>query len=284
MSSFKIRCPHCGRKLELEEEWRGMECTCPVCDRDFVVPADTPAPPPKPPVLTVSPPQLIRPVAPKTSNSTTPPPRINPPPQYTRPPAMPPPQYPRPPAMPPPQYNRPQPVSAPQCFTIQQIPSEATSGKSIEKWMFSVVGAGIVLLLVIVGIGALCSNQHCEAVVTNIKRLVGKKDYEEAEYEASQRELRRQVCSRIMLKITDLQYMDIDRILEEDVRTIISNAVFYSLPEIEAPHHDDYCNDYTVNPSIYGKTLKQLPSGTWLVRCKEHNRKVIWKNGTLTRE
>ena len=30
-------CPHCQVSLEIEEEWRGMEVSCPVCGKDFTI-------------------------------------------------------------------------------------------------------------------------------------------------------------------------------------------------------------------------------------------------------
>ena len=47
MSSFQAGCPHCGQILELQEEWRGIECTCPACNQKFVIPtaAEAAAPP-----------------------------------------------------------------------------------------------------------------------------------------------------------------------------------------------------------------------------------------------
>ena len=36
MAVSNINCPHCGIALEVENEWQGMELTCPQCQRDFV--------------------------------------------------------------------------------------------------------------------------------------------------------------------------------------------------------------------------------------------------------
>ena len=38
MANYDINCPHCGGELEVEDEWAGMEVTCPSCQNDFVVP------------------------------------------------------------------------------------------------------------------------------------------------------------------------------------------------------------------------------------------------------
>ncbi len=36
--SFKFRCPHCGQKMEAEEDSAGCRAECPVCEKEFVVP------------------------------------------------------------------------------------------------------------------------------------------------------------------------------------------------------------------------------------------------------
>ncbi|MBO5306474.1 MAG: hypothetical protein J6C40_00595, partial [Lentisphaeria bacterium] len=43
MASFMSFCPHCNNMLSMEEEWRGMEVTCPHCGEKFIIPKDTSA-------------------------------------------------------------------------------------------------------------------------------------------------------------------------------------------------------------------------------------------------
>lgn len=50
MAEFEIKCPHCGESLEVQDEWVGMETTCPVCGKDFVIPR-RPAAVKRPPVF-----------------------------------------------------------------------------------------------------------------------------------------------------------------------------------------------------------------------------------------
>ena len=38
MAAFTLACPHCGTELEVQDEWTGMEMSCPSCQNDFVVP------------------------------------------------------------------------------------------------------------------------------------------------------------------------------------------------------------------------------------------------------
>ena len=38
MAAFLLTCPHCGAELEVQDEWRGMEVTCPNCQNPFVIP------------------------------------------------------------------------------------------------------------------------------------------------------------------------------------------------------------------------------------------------------
>lgn len=40
--SFTFTCPHCGQKIEAEEEWIGQEAECPCCGKDIVVCSSTP--------------------------------------------------------------------------------------------------------------------------------------------------------------------------------------------------------------------------------------------------
>ncbi|MST99583.1 hypothetical protein FYJ85_21375 [Victivallaceae bacterium BBE-744-WT-12] len=37
MASFKFSCPHCGKHVEAEEEWEGMEAECPHCGKIIVI-------------------------------------------------------------------------------------------------------------------------------------------------------------------------------------------------------------------------------------------------------
>ena len=41
MASFMLFCPHCNNMLNIEEEWRGMEVSCPLCSKKFTVPGNT---------------------------------------------------------------------------------------------------------------------------------------------------------------------------------------------------------------------------------------------------
>ena len=38
MASFKFSCPHCGKHVEAEEEWGGMEVECPHCQNTIHIP------------------------------------------------------------------------------------------------------------------------------------------------------------------------------------------------------------------------------------------------------
>ena len=38
MATYNINCPHCGGTLEVQDEWAGMETTCPLCSNAFVIP------------------------------------------------------------------------------------------------------------------------------------------------------------------------------------------------------------------------------------------------------
>ena len=70
--SFKFRCPHCGRKLESEDEWEGQQQCCPVCNTVITITRNIPpapaVPPPRITVPTASAPRAVapapRPVAP----------------------------------------------------------------------------------------------------------------------------------------------------------------------------------------------------------------------------
>ena len=46
--SFNFRCPNCNAKLEAEDEWLGMETTCPKCSKDIPIVKSTSTPPPLP--------------------------------------------------------------------------------------------------------------------------------------------------------------------------------------------------------------------------------------------
>ena len=39
--AFKTQCPHCGITLEVDDQWVGMECQCPQCQKTFIVPPKT---------------------------------------------------------------------------------------------------------------------------------------------------------------------------------------------------------------------------------------------------
>ena len=43
MAVFKFNCPHCGKKLEAERDWSGMETECAWCGKSFAVPSAPPA-------------------------------------------------------------------------------------------------------------------------------------------------------------------------------------------------------------------------------------------------
>ena len=53
--SYNITCPHCRTALEVQEQWTGMECECPQCKRNFLIP---------PPVLKPSPLKMVTPLRP----------------------------------------------------------------------------------------------------------------------------------------------------------------------------------------------------------------------------
>ena len=38
MANYNINCPHCGTELEVQDEWTGMEMSCPSCQNAFTVP------------------------------------------------------------------------------------------------------------------------------------------------------------------------------------------------------------------------------------------------------
>ena len=44
MKTFQSSCPHCQQMLEFQEDWIGMNATCPLCGRDFII---THVPPPE---------------------------------------------------------------------------------------------------------------------------------------------------------------------------------------------------------------------------------------------
>ena len=35
---YNITCPHCGDSLEAQDDWGGMETTCPFCSKNFIIP------------------------------------------------------------------------------------------------------------------------------------------------------------------------------------------------------------------------------------------------------
>ena len=37
-AASSVNCPHCGGTLEVQDEWAGMEVSCPLCSKQFVVP------------------------------------------------------------------------------------------------------------------------------------------------------------------------------------------------------------------------------------------------------
>ena len=50
MATFNVNCPHCGGTLEVQDEWAGMETTCPLCSTPLIIPRrENPVPPPPPP-------------------------------------------------------------------------------------------------------------------------------------------------------------------------------------------------------------------------------------------
>ncbi|MBO4648803.1 MAG: hypothetical protein J5806_11680 [Lentisphaeria bacterium] len=38
MANYDMNCPHCGTELEVQDEWTGMEMSCPSCQNAFTVP------------------------------------------------------------------------------------------------------------------------------------------------------------------------------------------------------------------------------------------------------
>lgn len=38
MNTFSFRCPHCGIEMEAQEEWRGLESSCPGCGKTIKIP------------------------------------------------------------------------------------------------------------------------------------------------------------------------------------------------------------------------------------------------------
>lgn len=43
---FHFRCPNCNTKLEAEDDWEGLETTCPKCSKDIPIVKSTSTPPP----------------------------------------------------------------------------------------------------------------------------------------------------------------------------------------------------------------------------------------------
>ncbi|MBE6356655.1 MAG: hypothetical protein E7058_06040 [Lentisphaerae bacterium] len=35
---FRINCPHCGQELEVQDDWQGMNSSCPTCQNNFIIP------------------------------------------------------------------------------------------------------------------------------------------------------------------------------------------------------------------------------------------------------
>ena len=66
MAAYNINCPHCSGTLEVQEEWAGMETTCPLCRNAFVI---SPRKKPSVPVTPVAFPR--RNAAPKSSSAQT---------------------------------------------------------------------------------------------------------------------------------------------------------------------------------------------------------------------
>lgn len=44
MAQQEIHCPHCNQLLTIEADWIGMELECPICKKNFTIPAPAPAP------------------------------------------------------------------------------------------------------------------------------------------------------------------------------------------------------------------------------------------------
>ena len=44
MAVRNVKCPHCSSDLSLDEGCFGMQVTCPLCNRNFVIPSPAPAP------------------------------------------------------------------------------------------------------------------------------------------------------------------------------------------------------------------------------------------------
>ena len=91
MASYSVKCPHCQRELTVQSEWANMQTTCPICQKDFIIPP--------PPAATV--PQAT------VANSNPPYQRSNPPYQRSNPPCQQP-GTPVPPQRPATQYQKPQ--------------------------------------------------------------------------------------------------------------------------------------------------------------------------------
>ena len=49
---FRINCPHCSCELEVQKDWQGMQTSCPVCGKDFIIPMLT-VPKKKSPLLLI---------------------------------------------------------------------------------------------------------------------------------------------------------------------------------------------------------------------------------------
>ena len=45
--SFHFRCPHCNAKLEAEDDWVGLETSCPQCNQNITIAPATPPEKPK---------------------------------------------------------------------------------------------------------------------------------------------------------------------------------------------------------------------------------------------
>ena len=46
--SFHFKCPHCNAKLEAEDDWQGLETSCPQCSQNIKIVKTSPVPPPLP--------------------------------------------------------------------------------------------------------------------------------------------------------------------------------------------------------------------------------------------
>ena len=98
MASYSVKCPHCQRELTVQSEWANMQTTCPICQKDFIIPPPPAATVPQATVANSNPPY---------QRSNPPYQRSNPPYQRSNPPCQQP-GTPVPPQRPATQYQKPQ--------------------------------------------------------------------------------------------------------------------------------------------------------------------------------